>query len=91
MLQIEEWFRRSQKKPEKKVVSAPRSAAVAHRQEEVHTHKVKPEASEPAAEPDFYDEPEDMFEPEDMELSKPEIGNLVKIVDELVAERHLDR
>ena len=25
------------------------------------------------------------------QLSKPEIGNLVKIVDELVAERHLDR
>ena len=27
----------------------------------------------------------------DAQLSKPEIGNLVKIVDELVAERHLDR
>lgn len=78
MLQIEEWFRRSQKKPEKKVVSAPRSAAVTHRQEEVHTHKVRPEAGEPAAEPDFYDEPEDMFEPEDMELSKPENKDFLK-------------
>ena len=27
----------------------------------------------------------------DAQLSKPEIGNLVKIVDELVAEKHLDR
>ena len=27
----------------------------------------------------------------DAQLSKPEIGNLGKIVDELVAERHLDR
>ena len=90
MLQIEEWFRRSQKKPEKKpekkVVSAPRSAAVAHRQEEVHTHKVKPEASEPAAEPDFYDEPEDMFEPEDMELSKPEIEDAPEVDEPIEPE-----
>ena len=27
----------------------------------------------------------------DAQLSKPEIGNLVRIVDELVAEKHLDR
>ena len=27
----------------------------------------------------------------DAQLSKPEIGNLVKIVDKLVAERHLDK
>ena len=26
----------------------------------------------------------------DAQLSKPEIGNLVKIIDQLVAERHLD-
>jgi two-component system chemotaxis response regulator CheV len=26
----------------------------------------------------------------DAQLSKPEIGNLVKVVDGLVAERHLD-
>ena len=86
MLQIEEWFRRSQKKPEKKVVSAPRPAVVAHRQEEVHTHKVKPEVSEPAAEPDFYDEPEDMFEPEDMELSKPEIEDAPEVDESIEPE-----
>ena len=27
----------------------------------------------------------------DAQLSKPEIGNLVKIIDQLVSEKHLDK
>ncbi len=68
MLQIEGWFRRPQKRPEKRTVSASRQAAVTHRQGEVHTKRVQPEPDEPMKKPEYLDEP--MKEPE--YLDEPE-------------------
>ncbi len=78
MLQIEEWFRRSQRKPEKRAVTASRPAAVTHtaaqKEEELHTkkmaaqtsHSEETELKQPESEPEFLDEPEFFDEPEDM-------------------------
>lgn len=71
MLQIEGWFRRPQRRPEKRTTSAPRPAAVTHRQGEVHTKKAQPEPDGLLEEPEYFDEPEfldepaDLFEPEE--------------------------
>ena len=80
MLQIEEWFRRSQRKPERRAVTASRPAVVTHtaaqkeKEEQLHTKKMAAQTShlegtelkQPESEPEFLDEPEFFDEPEDM-------------------------